>query len=700
MARIHNANDLMTDTPETAVSQPISQAQPIGIHNDPYAPGGPLGPVPYLPMRPDIEGPPTGRAGYTPPSPPPIPTAPPVQSQPAPVNPASPNPQPNNQAAPATTSGLPNLLDQMYVNPAPQPDSPKTLAELAMPGYKEPAEPPSAAEQLVQQMVSPQPDPAAASTPKTLAELALPGYKEPVTVTAQATVPVSPVVPKAITDLQPAYRTGNYGAQGYDYSEEQFAADLAIFLAGRPAPFVGPGAATDAIYRYEAARARLLAARYTPSEQLVDLKWAYFKPRNEQETLDRQAAIARLMQAGIPWDDPAVEGYLKSDKGIPVLTDPTRPVRWAAPPQYTAKQLQQELLRMNRRDVDFTEMAQDALVGMTVGPAITLWEAAHDEGDHSGWEIAGAAAMLGINILMVVPGSGQLVASVVKGLLRKAAPEFMAELAAIGSSTDAIQAARQLQTQQLLKDFEAYSQQAAFPARNVGIAAKPSPSPFEISPSGTVKTAPKGIEVLTGPRPEVPPTFPPTSDVVTLDLAAKTREIRPSNLPISDHMPLNPVLDQEAVIQLYQGPISGFSPAEALIEPMSLDILPRFGDRSVPNPAEFDFLQVGRGGDSVARGSTANNLGLNARELSWSYAAAKHIREYGKDLYAARPFLRSSEFTQWILDSTKAVPDPQGTPNAMLWKVFGSLGKSAGHYELIIDTETGKILHYMFEGEK
>ncbi|MFE9575094.1 SHOCT domain-containing protein [Nocardia sp. NPDC006044] len=96
----------------------------------------------------------------------------------------------------------------------------------------------------------------------------------------------------------------------------------------------------------------------------------------------------------------------------------------------------------------------------------------------------------------------------------------------------------------------------------------------------------------------------------------------------------------------------------------------------------------------------ANNLGLNAEELGWSNTAGDHMFEYGSDMYPSRPYLRSPNFTQMIIDSVPPVPDPGGVPGGMRWDVPGTLRGSPGTYELVIDVPNGRILHYMFRSNK
>ncbi|QIS02326.1 hypothetical protein F5X71_08325 [Nocardia brasiliensis] len=105
---------------------------------------------------------------------------------------------------------------------------------------------------------------------------------------------------------------------------------------------------------------------------------------------------------------------------------------------------------------------------------------------------------------------------------------------------------------------------------------------------------------------------------------------------------------------------------------------------------------------ALERPGPSNNLGLNAGELSWSRTAEGHFGDYGKGLdpYPSRPYMRSNEFTQMIIDAVPPVPDPQGYPGAMLWEAPGSLRGTPGTYELVIDVPNQTIIHYLFKGDR
>lgn len=616
LTRIDAAADMNFEPTSIPVGQQIASIQPIGVPiKDPYGPGGEFGPVSPFPTHKDPE------TGQMVPGPNPVPTkdnaqpvvpaAPsnpvPAQQQPAPVpaGPANQNPQPNNPSDPKVVS--PNLPDHISpLSPGMRALFP-TLADLYNPdgSLKTPEEQQLAQAASAMQSsppVLPDPDGKLANAPY------IPGITapkpKPVTVTAEATVPVQPAIPEAITHPVTVFRIGSNRASGYSYTEDQLYADLATFRAGRPIPLQGPGVADTAVAQYELARARLLAAQYSATEQATDLKWAFFTPRNAKEESGKQAALARLYEGGIPWRVPGVEEYLAQDTRA-YFNDPSRPGRWAAPQLLTPAQIQQEILRANRPDgIGFTEFANKLLMDMTIGPAIVLWDAAHDRGDHSGWEIAGAAAMLGINILTIVPGAGTLAATAARQGLRAIAPEFMAELAALKTSAEAAQIARIRQNQQLLADIDRYGQRVAIPPRNIGLP-PPSAAPLDLGSGAVVKEGgaigTKGLELPRGPGPEVPPAIPQMKEA-----PAAASETKPTHVEFSDKMPLNPVLDREVTVQLEtSAPIPAWKPAQVFDEAANFEALPRFGDLRTAQPADFDYLQIGRGLDETAPSVTS-----------------------------------------------------------------------------------------------
>ncbi|MFD6352981.1 hypothetical protein KHQ06_06615 [Nocardia tengchongensis] len=477
------------------------------------------------------------------------------------------------------------MLEQMYLPPdqgglPQQGPAPTTLAELALPGVDPkdyPRSPTAAAlDQIVGAITSAEPGSAVDSGPKSL----FPGIlvQNPVgvpkttdiQVTASCVLPVPSTpgaVPVSISSPNTRFRTN------LEYTPQQLADDLAILKAG-PTPWVGPGSP------YDVAQQRLEAARYTIIEQRNDLERAFFEPRNDDERALQQAAFRRLHDAGIQWNDPAVERFLRDDK-TQFLSDPTKPARYTAPPKYTPAEIRQQILEANRPDVDFRTAAGSFLVDMTIGPAIVLWDAAHDRGDHSGWEIAGAAAQLGLNVLML-PGVGGAAAAGARAGLRAVAPELMASLKASDSALDALRISREFQGQQLAKEVEAFGQHSEIPQSHVS-----APNPTE---SGVSNLHPDAV-------PQPARSTPRRAESV----AAQDAGTVPDTVPYADAAARSSVA-QEVSIVLEDIPVLTQGTHPLLDVPTDLTAIPRFSPLRLADPAEFSHWAVGRtaGDEAVA----------------------------------------------------------------------------------------------------
>ncbi|MEU4416822.1 hypothetical protein [Nocardia salmonicida] len=258
------------------------------------------------------------------------------------------------------------------------------------------------------------------------------------------------VVPRAITNPETIFRTGS------GYSRQQLEEDLRVFDAGRVI-WAGPGRPAD----YEVAQARLTAAMYTPGEQFNDLVWAQHKPRNQTEIEERFAAVQRLNQAGIPWLDPTITAWVADQQKIPVAESPYSTVDNTRPSMYSPAELRQQALEASRTALTANDLKQgvnDFLVASTVGPAIVLWDAAHDRGDHSGAEIAWAAAELGINTASILPGLGTLTGAAAKAGLRRVAPKMWEAMSSADNAVDAARIGRAAQERQLTDAVDNYRQ--------------------------------------------------------------------------------------------------------------------------------------------------------------------------------------------------------------------------------------------------
>ncbi|MEU3009329.1 hypothetical protein [Nocardia asteroides] len=295
--------------------------------------------------------------------------------------------------------------------------------------------------------------------------------EEPVVAaTVECTVPVPlaqpGVLPPSITNPQTIFQTGS------NYSREQLEADLKAFEAGQLV-WVGPNGPTA----YDVARARLTAAMYTPGEQFNDLVWANHVPRNQAEIEERFAAVTRLNQAGIPWLDPAIAAWVTDQQQITVAEDPYSTVDNTRPSMYSPAELRRQALEASRTELTAGDLKQGLngfLVGATVGPALILWDAAHDRGDYSGAEIAWAAAELGINTASIIPGLGTLTGAAAKAGLRRIAPKTWEALAAADNAVDAVRIGRTTQQRELTDAVDNYRQRTV---HEDGLPGTPSTSP-------------------------------------------------------------------------------------------------------------------------------------------------------------------------------------------------------------------------------
>ncbi|MFC8381548.1 polymorphic toxin type 15 domain-containing protein [Nocardia sp. NPDC057272] len=303
-------------------------------------------------------------------------------------------------------------------------------------------------------------------------------------------------VPRAITNPETIFRTGS------GYSQQQLEEDLRVFDAGRVI-WAGPGRPAD----YEVAQARLTAAMYTPGEQFNDLVWAQHVPRNQAEVEERFAAVRRLNQAGIPWLDPTITAWVADQQNIPVAESPYSTVDNTRPSMYSPAELRQQALEASRTALTANDLKQginDLLVASTVGPAIVLWDAAHDRGDHSGAEIAWAAAELGVNTASILPGLGTLTGAAAKAGLRRVAPKMWEAMSSADNAVDAARIGRAAQERELAETVGNYRQRS--------VAGSEPPRTTSPSPAAGVDNP-----VAIAPRtPDTPPTRPmPLEDRTT-----------------------------------------------------------------------------------------------------------------------------------------------------------------------------------------
>ncbi|MFD3428598.1 polymorphic toxin type 15 domain-containing protein [Nocardia fluminea] len=450
----------------------------------------------------------------------------------------------------------------------------------------------------------------------------------------ECTVPVPlavpGVVPRAITNPETIFRTGS------SYSPQQLDEDLRIFDAGRLV-WAGPGRPAD----YDVAQARLTAAMYTPGEQFNDLVWAQHLPRNQAEVEERFAAVQRLNQAGIPWLDPAVEDWVANQQKVTVAESPYSTVDNTRPSMYSPAELRQQAVEASRTALTADDLKQgvnDFLVGSTVGPAIVLWDAAHDRGDHSAAEITWAAAELGINVASIVPGLGTLTGAAAKAGLRRVAPKMWEAMSSADNAVDAGRIARAAQERELA---DAAGNNRQRPVTSTGTPATPDPSP--------------------APRPNDPgrPT-PRTPD------ASGTLPTRP--LPLEDQTTRLSVRD------------GGDAPAATTFQPDPE--LPAYSPFSpYLNPGRFNNLKAAaiRFSDRVwAVGQRLNQLDLSPAPL----ATANGQATFATSVTSASSRLPSSPLRPGLIPR-------RGTPPTPLYDSAGQLRPRASGPPLRLDFHYG-----------
>ena len=90
-----------------------------------------------------------------------------------------------------------------------------------------------------------------------------------------------------------------------------------------------------------------------------------------------------------------------------------------------------------------------------------------------------------------------------------------------------------------------------------------------------------------------------------------------------------------------------------------------------------------------SRGGKASNYGIDIDNLNFSNTVQNHMK---------RPCQNSKLLINEIIESKPPVPDPRGT-NALSWTVEGTFNGSIGHYELIIDSTSNTVWHFVFKSQ-
>ena len=118
--------------------------------------------------------------------------------------------------------------------------------------------------------------------------------------------------------------------------------------------------------------------------------------------------------------------------------------------------------------------------------------------------------------------------------------------------------------------------------------------------------------------------------------------------------------------------------------------------RSMAGGGERSLVILGSSTTPVSAG-IATNTRLDASTLKMTKTVEQHLTEYAKDGRLSRPYGGSILTLQEIIDAATPVADPQGVPGACRWDVAGTFRGKSGTWELVIDINTGTILHFLFK---
>lgn len=95
------------------------------------------------------------------------------------------------------------------------------------------------------------------------------------------------------------------------------------------------------------------------------------------------------------------------------------------------------------------------------------------------------------------------------------------------------------------------------------------------------------------------------------------------------------------------------------------------------------------GADIPGESGSASNYGIDMDNLNFSNTVQNHT---------GRPYQDSKLLINEIIESKPPVPDPRGT-NALSWTVEGTFNGSTGYYELIIDSTSNTVWHFVFKSQ-
>jgi hypothetical protein len=112
---------------------------------------------------------------------------------------------------------------------------------------------------------------------------------------------------------------------------------------------------------------------------------------------------------------------------------------------------------------------------------------------------------------------------------------------------------------------------------------------------------------------------------------------------------------------------------------------------------------------TVAENGTQADLGLEVRKarirnvdptsLKLSDTVRNHLDDLTRGGASARPYIDSPLTIGEIIQASDPVLDPGGLPGGLRWDVAGAFNGSEGVWELVIDTETNTVVHYLFRSK-
>lgn len=88
---------------------------------------------------------------------------------------------------------------------------------------------------------------------------------------------------------------------------------------------------------------------------------------------------------------------------------------------------------------------------------------------------------------------------------------------------------------------------------------------------------------------------------------------------------------------------------------------------------------------------------IDVKNLKFSDTVANHSGDITKAGTKARPYNDSLLTVQEVMRGSSPVPDPGGIPGGLRWDTPGALNGKSGTWELVIDTNTNTIVHFLFK---